>query len=505
MIRIEPINESVVQIYTERQYLRELSEEFSFRAENYKFSPKFKMGVWDGYIRLINSKNATAPKGLIPEILAWGMEQNYRISVDPEIIIPFKEKIDFSWSDLNLPKKYEIRDYQQDAVDRCLRKKRQIILSATGSGKSLIIYALIRALQDALEPSQKILLIVPYLSLVNQMCGDFQEYAGHDNWDAKNECHGIYSGQDKDSTSQVYVSTWQSLQRLPASYFEQFGAIIGDEVHTFEADVCTKLVKNCTNAFFRFGFSGTLKDAKVHELQLISSFGPIHRVSSAKELIEQKRLSELNIKSLILKHSDKDLEKIKEIVKNYSKDAAGKKPSNLLYADEIEYIVDHEKRKEFVVKLAASRKKNTLVMYKLVEKHGKPLYDALKAFCPDKQIVFVSGEVSATRREEIRKLTEENSNVIIVASYGTFSTGINIVNLHNIILAAPIKSKIKILQTIGRLLRKGEGKEFAELFDISDDLRGSKKRHNYTLKHFVERYEMYVQEGYTVEIKEINL
>lgn len=447
--------------------------------------PSYKMGAFDGYIRLINIRSSTAPKGLVPAILDWCTERDYRVKVDPYIIARFKEKIEFSWKDLNLP--FEPRDFQETAVDVCLRKKRQIILSSTGSGKSLMIYALIRALQNATE--KKILLIVPSISLVEQMYSDFGNYSKDDpDWNVSENVHKIYSGKDKQAEHQVYVSTWQSLLRLSADYFDQFEAVIGDEVHQFEGKSCSTIMDKCTNAFFRYGFTGTLKDTKTNEMQLIALFGPVTRVSSTKDLQEQGVLAALKIKAICLNYTEEERKLIK-----------GSK-----YQDEISWIVAHKRREKFVVNLCNSRKGNTLVLFQLVEKQGKPLFRQLKENSNGKQVYLVYGGTDADTREQIRKICEAHNDVIIVASYGVFSTGVSINNLHNIVFASPTKSKIRVLQSIGRSLRLHNSKEFATLYDIADDLRVGKKQ-NYVLQHFVERYKSYIAEGFEVEMKGYDL
>lgn len=486
MIHIHSVDESNVRLVTDDGLLRELYDSFSFQVAGYKFQPKFKMGIWDGYIRLINVRNSTAPKGLVPAILDWCAERDYKCTLDPYIVAQFKQKVDFSWESLKLA--MAPRDFQEKAVDICIRKKRQIILSSTGSGKSLIIYAVIRAIQNAID--EKILLIVPSVSLVEQMYSDFKVYSKNDmQWNVEDNVHKIYSGQDKNAEQQVFISTWQSLQNIKGDYLEQFGAVLGDEVHQFEAKVATTIIEKCKNAFFRFGFTGTLKETKTNEMQLISSFGPVTRVSSTKDLQDQGILAKLKIKGIVLKHTADDCELLK-----------GAK-----YADEISWIVQNKRRERFLTNLCNTREGNTLVLFQFVEKQGKPLYSALKATSNGRQVHFVYGGTDADIRENVRKICESHDNVIIVASYGVFSTGVSINNLHNIVFASPVKSKVRVLQSIGRTLRLHESKEYATLYDISDDLRGKRKTNNITLGHFVERYQTYISEGFEVEIKEYKL
>lgn len=461
-----------------------MSDAFSFKVKGHQFNPRFKAGIWDGTIRMINSRNSTMPKGLVPNLIKKSVDMGYKCAFAHGFIDRFHEEVPLPLEQWNLA--HQPRDYQEEAVRRCITKKRQIILSPTGSGKSLIVYLIARALQDVID--DKILIMVPRVGLVTQILGDFKDYAVNDSWDADENTHTIYSGQDKDTKKQIVISTWQSLQKLPAKYFEQFGAVLGDEVHEYEAKVGSMVLEKCVNAFYRLGFSGTLKDAKTHELALTGSFGPIYQVTTTKELMDRNILSNLDITAIVLKYKD-----------------IGGLTAKTKYQEEVDWIIQHEARLKFVVNLTKATSGNTLVLFNFVEKHGKPLHEMMKKMCPDKEIHFIYGGTEADQRERVRKIAEQRENVVILASYGTYSTGVNIVNLKNIILASPTKSKVRLLQSIGRGLRRSATKELCRLFDVADDLRGTRKKSNYTLKHFKERYDTYLAEGFNVKIKTINI
>lgn len=488
MVEILHLNEAKVRINTDAGTFMELYEKFSFRVPGFMHMPAYKMGAWDGYIRLLDNRSQTAPKGLVPAIINACGERGYQVQIDDIIKQQFSQKVHYDFNDLQLP--FEPRDFQASAIETALRKKRQIILSSTGSGKSLIIYMLIRFILDALEEHQKILLIVPSISLVEQMFADFENYAKQADFDVPSNVHKIFGGQDKQSDKRVFVSTWQSLQKSPKSYFEQFGAVIGDEVHTFAAKVCTGIMDRCVNAFFRFGLTGTLNDAKTHEMALTGLFGPVTRVSSTKDLMDKGILSKLKIKGIVLKHP----EDMCQLTGTYK------------YQDEVSYLVQYKPRNEFISKLAVSREGNTLVLFQFVDKHGKPLEEMISNMAGDKkQVHLVYGGTDSDQREQVRQICETHNDVIIVASYGVFSTGVSINNLHNIVFASPTKSKIRVLQSIGRGLRLHGDKDYATLYDIADDLRGARKKKNYTLDHFISRYETYTKENFDIDIKEVEL
>tara|TARA_R110002073_G_scaffold78349_4_gene189070 strand:- start:1294 stop:2124 length:831 start_codon:yes stop_codon:yes gene_type:complete len=272
-------------------------------------------------------------------------------------------------------------------------------------------------------------------------------------------------------------------------YFAQFDIVIGDECHLFKAKSLTSIMTKLVDCKYRFGFTGTLDGTETNKLVLEGLFGKAKQFVKTKELIDANHLSSFKIKCLVLKHKDEE----KKLV------------SKMNYQDEIDYIVSNNRRNVFIKNLAVSLNGNTLLLFQYVDKHGRILYDKiLESVDKNRKVFFVYGGTDAQTREQIRAITEEERDAIIVASYGTFSTGINIRNLHNIIFASPTKSRIRNLQSIGRGLRKGDNKDQAVLFDISDDLR-HKAKVNYTLNHFSERVKIYNSEEFEYKIYNINL
>ncbi|MEC7677165.1 MAG: helicase-related protein, partial [Pseudomonadota bacterium] len=198
----------------------------------------------------------------------------------------------------------------------------------------------------------------------------------------------------------------------------------------------------------------------------------------------QGHLSQLDIQCLVLKHPPQTFN---------------------VYEDEIQYLINHEQRNNFIKNLTLDLKGNTLVLFQRVESHGAVLYEKINNNKGENQkVFFIHGGVDTEERELVREITERENDAIIVASYGTFSTGINIKNLHNVIFASPSKSRIRNLQSIGRVLRKGKNKVKATLYDISDDC-STKSRRNYTLNHFIERIKIYNEEKFNYEIITIKL
>lgn len=482
-IKIKNINEVYAYIECSDDIAYELNDHFTFFVPGYQFSPQFRAKLWNGKIYLFSVRKRLIYRGLIRHIITFAQDRNYTYSYDEVYDTEFSlsEAKQFIES-VNLTK--EPRDYQLDAFVHAIRNKRALLLSPTASGKSLIIYLIIRYLHDKLN-HRKTLIIVPTTSLVSQLFTDFKDYG----YDSESYVHKIFSGQDKETEKQVVISTWQSLYKMPRKYFEQFDSVIGDECHLFKAKSLTDIMINLTKADYRIGTTGTLDGTKTHKLVLEGLFGQVKKVITTKELMDQKHIADFEIKCLVLKHSDS----ICQAAKNFT------------YQQEIEYLVLNEQRNQFIANLGISLKGNTLILYQYVDKHGKILHDMINSkITNERKVFFVYGKTDVETREDVRRIVETETDAIIIASYGIFSTGINIRNLHNIIFASPSKSRIRNLQSIGRGLRKSETKSNAVLYDIADDLRW-KKHDNYTIKHFLSRIQIYAEEKFRFKVYKIKL
>jgi superfamily II DNA or RNA helicase len=476
-------NEAYIQVECDKGIGQELSSYFEFYVPGFQFTPAFKSKMWDGKIRLFDMRNFTIYHGLVSYIEKFAKERKYELEIDADVVnsevyslVEAKDLI----QQLNLP--HEPRDYQLKSFVQSVRNKRLLILSPTASGKSLVIYIILRYLQEA--DFKKGLLIVPTTALVEQMFSDFASYG----YDSETYCHRQYSGKEKHTNKLLTISTWQSVYKNPVEYFEQFDFVFGDEAHQFKAKSLTTILSNCINSKYRIGLTGTLDGTHTHRLVLEGLFGPVYQATTTAELIEKKQLADFKIKCLVLKYG----EDICQQARNWT------------YNQEIEYIVKNPARNNFIKNLALSLKGNTLILFAFVEKHGKELHSIIKDSVKKRKVFFVFGGTDVETRESVRSITEKENDAIIVASYGTFSTGVNIRNLHNIIFASPSKSKIRNLQSIGRGLRLGENKEKAVLFDIADDMRTGKFA-NYTLKHFVNRVKIYEDEKFEYKFYNIEL
>lgn len=484
-------NHSSIRLNADRGVLQELYEHFSFFASGYKFMPLYRNGMWDGKVRLFSLKNNCLPAGLYKELAKFATERRYVVRVDASSL-PIAEQCSEEYScDLPLSsgnKSIEIRDYQLDSLKHLTRHKRGILISPTGSGKSLMIYLLLRHYAKS-----NFLIIVPTVQLVEQMYSDFADYSSNDpSFDVNEDTvHRIYSGHDKNlMKARIVVSTWQSLQRMPDSCFKHFDAVVGDEAHLCKSKELSRIMNACVNAEIRIGTTGTLDGTKVSELQLIGLFGPVYRAITTKELIDNDTLAETKIKVLHLSYDQNEYKLMK----------------NKDYHSEISYIVSHQKRNRFISRLALSQKQNTLILFNYVENHGKPLHQLIEAMNPDKtrKIFFIAGEVKGLDREDIRHIMEKETNAILVASLGTFAQGVNIKNLQNIIFASPTKSQVRVLQSIGRGLRKYKDSTLT-VYDIIDDFSGSRKKKNFALQHGIERLKIYSREQFEFTTYKIDM
>jgi superfamily II DNA or RNA helicase len=482
-------NEVYAKVQCERHVAMELSEYFTFYVPGYQFVPAFRNRIWDGKIRLFNLNTSQIYLGLLEYLKSFCDERGYKYEIEEledEFSIYHADKFFASLNLHSQGKEITVMDHQRNAFIHAMQKRRALLLSPTSSGKSLIIYLIFRQLYE--YQNLKGLIIVPTTSLVEQLFSDFDDYASFNDFNVEDKVHRIYQGKERHTNKPLTISTWQSLYKMEPEYFEQFDYVIGDEAHNFKAQSLTTILTSCVNTKYRIGLTGTLDGTKTHKLVLEGLFGPVKTVTTTKELIDNNQISPINIKCLVLKHP----EDIAEQAKDWS------------YQEEIQYLIACQDRNRFIRNLTISLNKNTLVLYQLVDKHGKLLYDMIKEKANGRQVFFVHGGVETEDREMIRSIMEKENDAIVVASYGTFSTGINIRNLHNIIFASPSKSRIRNLQSIGRGLRQSSGKEQATLYDIADDLR-HKKRMNFTLQHFVERAKIYNEEKFPFKVYNIGL
>ena len=472
-------NENDIHIECEQHVLYELQEFFTFDVEGASFSPAYRKRYWDGKIRLLSVAKQTLPAGLTYRLCkaldkfdySWNFADNkyYGVPYETDDRI-FLDGVDLFMNKISGVKP---REYQVDTVFHALKEYRKTIVSPTGSGKSLMIYSIARFIKSI---GNRTLIVVPSKSLVEQMAKDFIDYG----WDEEN-VHKIYQGHSLDTSSPVTISTWQSIYGLDKKWFRQFNCVIGDECHNFKAKSLQGIMSKCPDAKWRYGFTGTLDGKNVNKLILEGLFGPVYKTTSSADLMEKGFLAKLNVDIITLKHEPKKFDN---------------------YNEEIEFLGLHTNRNRFICNLANSLGGNVLVLFTRVEGQGLPLFDMMNELT-DRPVHIIYGDVNVKIREEVRQIAESSDNNIILGSYGTMSTGVNIKNLHHVIFASPSKSRIRVLQSIGRGLRKAKNKDSAKLYDISDDFRFPHSRNNFTLNHLAERIKYYVDENFQYRMIEV--
>ena len=481
MIKIKDIDSVYIEIDCDKSISKELSMFFTFNIPNSQYNPAFRKKKWDGKIRLYSLLTQKLYKGLLPYVFKFANDRGYKVEYEATLL-PDESEVAF-------PKVYaggnqiQPHDYQIDAVKHALRNRRCLLISPTGSGKSLIIYLMLLELLK--RTKQKILIVVPTTGLITQMKSDFEDYANSKEFSKL--VHLIYGGQDKHTNCRIVISTWQSLYDQEESFFNQFDAIIGDESHLFKAKSLTKIMTKLKNCSYRIGTTGTLDGTQVHKLVLEGLFGAVHQVTSTKELIDKEVLAQLSIQCLLLKYPESDITQIKRAK----------------YQEEIEWLVLNDRRNNFICDLANRIPGNVLVLFNYVEKHGIPLFKSISNE-NKKQAYLICGKTEIEDREQIRKIVDKSNNSVLVASYGTCSTGINIKNIHAIIFASPSKSVIRVLQSIGRGLRKSDTKNKVTVYDIGDDLSWKSYR-NHALRHLDERTNIYTNESFQFDKIKISL
>ena len=323
-MHISKLNEVYLKVETDSGLARELSDYFTFEVPGARFMPAYRNKIWDGKIRLFSAQTGKIYFGLLAYIeqfcvtneVEYIIEDNLK---DEKLNLQRSTAEDFikSLRPTSNGKLLELRDYQIDAVHSAIRKHRGLFLSPTASGKSLIIYALVRY-YDILLGEQKVLILVPTTSLVEQMYSDFIDYGWSDDY-----LHRIYAGHERDTNKSVVISTWQSLYKMKKPYFKQFGCVIGDEAHLFKSKSLTSILTKLDLCKYRFGLTGTLDGTQTHRLVLEGLFGSVEKVTTTKELMESGTLADLEIKCIVLKHTEEE-----------SKNLRG-----LSYAEEINYLV----------------------------------------------------------------------------------------------------------------------------------------------------------------------
>lgn len=475
--------------------LEQLRISLTKRIESWRFNPLVKRGVWDGYVSYIKD-DKWIPAGLWRYVVQICKDYNIQVDIKGirRLIDPDMNAESFeSWA-LDFFKGAEItpRDYQIETAFNILKYRRCLAELATSAGKTLISFLTVAYMLEK-QKAEKILFIVPNVSLVVQAHEDFHEYNYMNKVDLR--IQQIFAGKKIKSNKNIIIGTYQSLVKKDKEYFSQFDAVIVDETHKAKSNSIKTILQKCTNAKYKYGLSGTIpKDGTLDKLTLMSQTGPVISEVKASFLQNQGHIAKCVVKVIEMQYAtDSQRHAFQELAQN-------KYENKDVFQLEQNFVINTPSRLDFISSVISRVPRNSLVLFHRIE-HGKRLYEKLRQDS-NKRVFYVDGGTDKDIREEYKKKMEAGEEVVIVASYGTFSTGISIKKIHNIFFTESFKSEVIIRQSIGRGLRQHESKDKVLIVDFVDDIR-TEEWDNYLFKHGKARQKIYKQEKFDYNIKRV--
>lgn len=496
--------------------LMTLWEQFSFYVPGYRFMPSYERGTWDGKIRLINLSKLTFPTGLVRQIVDFCKETGIEYKVDLEFSRVYgtpnskQELLDFINSRKYYSKGKEIypREDQLRAICNALLNSRCINICPTSFGKSLCIF--IEALWH-IKHYRRVMIVVPSVNLVRQFTNDIHDYCNDEDVPVIQE---IYAGNSKvlNDDTEIVITTWQSIYKLDAKWFNRFGCIILDEAHKGSTNCIRTVYEKATEVAWRTGWTGSLKEASIVGIQMEGLIGPIHKITDTHTLMKAGVVADLTIQIVRFNYPESLVKQLTEYLNNKKRlTGSGKN----VYTDEIKFLESNYERNKTIVNMAATFKSTGLLLYTHIA-HGKALYEMVRKMYPKRDVYRIDGscvirnDEKFPNFEQLKPIVEKEKDAILICSFGVFSTGISIKNLHYVFFTVPIKSYVRTIQSIGRGLRISETKKSVQLIDIVDDLctktkAGKTKKENYAFKHFRERFNMYSEQQFKYNLLSINI
>lgn len=490
----------VIESCTQAEY-DQLKAAYTKKADGYRFNPLYKKGLWDGNISFV--KGANIPAGTwsyltdVAKMCGWDLKLNgIKALFDTEITEEsFQEWCDGFFSDLT----FKPRDYQIDAAFNILRYRTCVSELATSAGKTLICFMVLAYLLDN-KIIRNILMIVPTIQLVLQSSGDFAEY----NTDKLPlVIQQAYAGFRDNPDSNITVGTFQTLVKQEPEWYKKFDCVIVDETHRAKTVSIKNILEHCWHCDYRFGVSGTMpKNTSSDYLTLQTYLGPLVTEVKAKVLQDEGYISNCDIVQIRMDYvSEKKKSEFADAYKLFMRSKNGKGAFNL----EKNFIIENEKRFNFINELICKTTKNTLVLFHRII-YGKKMYKYIKEHAKNKRVYYIDGNVDKNIRKEITDRMDRFDDVILVASFATLSTGVSVNHIYNVIFTESFKSPFVVIQAIGRSLRlkdkENKEKNRATIIDLVDDFRYDKYV-NYLYKHGVERMRLYKEQQYPVKIKKI--
>lgn len=474
------------------------------KIHNWYFHPLVKKKIWDGSICFIEKRGPfwKIPVGLWAEVLEIGKEYNYEFHIDgiERLILSDLKLEDFqSWVDEFFDDaEKKPRDYQVEAAWKIIKFRYSVSEIATSSGKTLISFMIFAFLKSK-GYIRKFLMIVPSTNLVIQGTEDFEDY-GIEKLGVK--IQQIGGGNKMREGCDVVIGTFQSLVKKEEDYFGEFDAVFVDEAHHTNSTSIKKIMSKCMHTGWRFGLTGTLtKRGSADHLTIQQYLGPVLVEISPDFLFRNNYATPVSIKVVVLDWLSSDYkEKLAELKSN-SADLEG----NDLYNLERKLVISNKARLNYIVDFINKTSKNSLVLFQSVkDEYGRNIWNGIRETNASKEAFYVDGDTNEQLREEYKSRMETGENKVLIATYGTFSTGISINNLHNIFLVESYKSEVLIKQSLGRGMRKMEGKEKVNIIDFVDDFSTSGYK-NYLMKHSEARIAIYKNENFDYKIFRVTL
>ncbi len=545
-LRYDKKREKLIMIESTRTEYHQVKLSLTKKVKGYQFTPRFKLGVWDGSISLFD--NGEFDIGLWKEVYNLCKTHGWKFELENKEDFPVNKKISmedvqrfcddfFKYHTLPDGKDFTPYEHQIDSAYKIMKNRFCLTEVATGGGKSLIFAVIAFYILREVNPNAKFLLIVPNISLVTQFYDDIVDYNKGFNNGGQNptplDINMVEIMSDKprrdEGEANIFIGTVQSLEKRVGhpdfkGWFEQFNVVATDESHkagngakSSGIKQVKKVIKQTVgNAYIRFGMSGTYpEEDSLDWITVQSLHGPKIAEVQAKTLMEKGIISTVKIKSLLLNHNNPTFNNQLGLIK-------GGGNAKAVYDLEKKYIHESEPRLNFVTdKLLSKVTKNSLVLFNIKD-YGKKIYQKLRDEVKGIDVYYIDGDTKKDKREYIKKKLErlgvrgkiarilkddtiKDRPKILVASFGTLSTGVSIKNLHNVVFMESFKSEQIIIQSIGRILRLHKDKDRATVFDLVDifDARTTKK--NILYKHYEVRKAFYNKREYPMEELKINL
>ncbi len=483
---VERTNNSFLTVYADEPCIHEEIYEF-FKVRDPSFKPS-RFSKYDGTVRMYDKLSGRLPVGLLPHLLK--NFKRYEFTLDPRLknIRDVTREEIIAWCDsVELP--FILKDYQYEAVYHAIKYRRSVMLADTGAGKSVIMYLIVKFLLE-MGVEGRFLILAPSILLVEQILGDFISYG----WsDAPKFCQQILGGRTHMLSKKVVISTWQSLKDEDTDYFQDFEVVLCDEVHGASAKEQKKVIERCRNAPDKIGFTGTLKGTELHQMQVEGLFGLCKQIATTQDLKDRGQASETCVIGLNVQYTELDKVRVEK----------------LDYEGQVQYVMQHKGRQQAIANLAIRLSKvgeNSLVLFDRVEDGIFEFKKLIVNVGYGDRVRIIESSVKLNERLEIKDEMETTTEgLILLATWGTMSTGVSIKKLHNLIFNSSGKSIIRILQSLGRVLRIHESKEIAKIFDVVDDFRRTSSSRCIFIEHVKERLGFYKGKKHQVKFKKVDL